>query len=758
MTRIQVQLNSSGQTGTVDDSEFDPKIYTKVTAPVANKAIQSSQAPSIPGMTADQIKQAIATSQQHSSNLQAIAQGNSPKTGNVLQDLLSSITDPFIKTGKNVAGAAYEGGRAIAQATGQKNVYTNEQGQTIQNPFLTEEQLQGASQNPLGFLGQQIGNSANIASYGIPFGKGANFLTKALIPGAAVGGIQGATQEGATPVSALEGAATGALTTGGLFGAGKILTKGGGALGDLLSKGASGLLKSQYGKVNGRLSNDIATLSDKYGLKNINDVKNVAQPVIDKVTGIVSRAVGGADAVNMGAVKDAQGAVSSKGIIDTVGNLVDNATSVSETEGNKIKGQINKFINSSSGKDIAGSDPNATHSFIKDMESKANDYFDAFKKGRDIKDRQLGQVYSGIAGELKDRLYQGAGADKELINNTINLGDIQDLNKLVPGLGDELSKGEIKTVGQLRSLIAPFTNTKILLDQAENQSANKTQVAGDVLAGAGGDLIASLLTHGGLTSPVGLAVGAGAYAGKKALETPAGKVGLSNIFNAGANAAGKIGQADVSPILQNILGQTASRTPSLALGVGLNGNNGNNQSGNTDNNQNEGDHVGNVTQSTTDVNSPRRIITLDQLSKAATDQHLKPADYSKLKDIYDAQEKAIKDQTDNKKQQSIQDNKNTVNSLYSLVDSYNKSGPLGLNVNQYADYESQKNLFADALAKSLGVSRSNPSVVRIINNLPNRFSVLDAKGKFSGTLKQVLSKTGSSLKDLGLDDTLGINQ
>lgn len=86
---------------------------------------------------------------------------------------------------------------------------------------------------------------ATAASLAIPFGKGANIFTKALLPGAAVGGLSSAGQ-GDTPSEIAGNAILGAGTGGILHGAGKAvggLSKVGGKVEDLGTKARGGVSK-----------------------------------------------------------------------------------------------------------------------------------------------------------------------------------------------------------------------------------------------------------------------------------------------------------------------------------------------------------------------------------------------------------------------------------------------------------------------------------------------------------------------------------
>lgn len=146
----------------------------------------------------------------------APAPSEQPQTS-FLGSIVKSVADPFIKTGKNIGGAAFELGRLGASKAG-FNPYVKESGEEISNPFLNRQELEEASQ-PLSFkkggaLDKQLRSSVNIGSYAVPFGKGANVLTKTLAPGFAVGAMQGLSDENATAGSVLTSGGLGALGAG----------------------------------------------------------------------------------------------------------------------------------------------------------------------------------------------------------------------------------------------------------------------------------------------------------------------------------------------------------------------------------------------------------------------------------------------------------------------------------------------------------------------------------------------------------------
>ncbi len=119
-----------------------------------------------------------------------------------LGDLAAPFVKPLADYGKFIGGAEYEGVRAAASALGDKNAY-NEQIHT--NPFLNHQDL-ARYQNPA----EGLKTTAGAAAYAIPYGKGANLLTKAILPGAAGGALRGIGEENATPESVVGNAAMGA--------------------------------------------------------------------------------------------------------------------------------------------------------------------------------------------------------------------------------------------------------------------------------------------------------------------------------------------------------------------------------------------------------------------------------------------------------------------------------------------------------------------------------------------------------------------
>ena len=185
------------------------------------------------GLNESQVRSALAERNQTQ------PQGFDIKNQGMVGQILSAIVDPFITTGKVIGAAGAEVvGRPLRALQGKDPFFdVDAQGKKtpVQNPFLTEAETQEIAQNPLGFLGGQVGRSANIASWGIaPGGAGAattlGRIGQATARGAGIGAIRGATsgserivpeerllaedKVAATLGNTLTGAVTGGITGG----------------------------------------------------------------------------------------------------------------------------------------------------------------------------------------------------------------------------------------------------------------------------------------------------------------------------------------------------------------------------------------------------------------------------------------------------------------------------------------------------------------------------------------------------------------
>jgi len=162
MARIRVRLKT-GQTGTIDEQDFNSSSMEKIADSGATRSSLTS----------------------------TDSQGNRNYDMGIIQSLLN----PFITTGKNIGAAAITGGQAaLAGAVGKFNPQL---GATIATPDILNSQTYAAEQaaNPGKAIKDQLKASAGVLSWTVPFGKGANFATKALVPGGAVGLLSGVSDE-----------------------------------------------------------------------------------------------------------------------------------------------------------------------------------------------------------------------------------------------------------------------------------------------------------------------------------------------------------------------------------------------------------------------------------------------------------------------------------------------------------------------------------------------------------------------------------
>lgn len=152
-----------------------------------------------------------------------------------------------------------------------------------------------------GFAREAVKPAAELASFAVPFGKGGNVLSKILLPGAAVGGLSGISQEDATPQSVAGNAILGAGGAGVIQGGSKVLNgilKLGGKLSPALEKGAQTLEQgtreirikpSIYGAAQEKAINETLT---RYGVKGSPQVQyEMLQPTMGKIESKIQKVI-----------------------------------------------------------------------------------------------------------------------------------------------------------------------------------------------------------------------------------------------------------------------------------------------------------------------------------------------------------------------------------------------------------------------------------------------------------------------------------
>lgn len=140
-------------------------------------------------------------------------------------------TDTLTETPPDLVGKVVDFGKSLVKPTldyvqsEQERLKARNQGKNLGERVV-------ASLNPEELVKQNILSTdkgrkaaANVASFVVPFGKGASLASKVIVPGAAVGGLSAASEEGANVGSVAKGAAGGAAGAGVLHGAGKVVGK-----------------------------------------------------------------------------------------------------------------------------------------------------------------------------------------------------------------------------------------------------------------------------------------------------------------------------------------------------------------------------------------------------------------------------------------------------------------------------------------------------------------------------------------------------
>ena len=420
------------------------------------------------------------------------------KLGQGILDIGKSIASPFIRTGKNIIGAVSQAplsARAsyLANIVNDDSKSDEEKDRALKElrrvnqlnkllaPFAETGKAQQSYKKDFGSVvsspevSQQARDAVNIASYGVPFGKGTNILTKAVLPGSVVGAMQEASKEGATLPSVVGSGAIGGLTSGAIYGATKIpsLLK---SFGKGAEKTGTKIIQSQYNlprssAVNLRLPETVKTLSE-YGLNSTDDVLNKSDDIISLLEKPVQKSVSGAKPVKL------------DGFTEVVKNIVEDP-SIKTGQDEKILKFIDKLIQKvtkgGKGSQITfEGDPNGVLETIRTLQKKASDVARGkLPSAISDEERALKQAYNLIADELEDRLFQTAGADK-LVSGSVS--DVVDaLKKFSPKLAEEASKA--KTVGELRSLMAPFVRGKQAVQITELGQNLATETMGGAVRG-----------------------------------------------------------------------------------------------------------------------------------------------------------------------------------------------------------------------------------------------------------------------------------
>lgn len=211
---MRVLHKPSGKYGEIPDNKFDPTIFERIDQQQQQAPVQTPQ------------------SQQG---------GITSKVGQFLIDTLFGSTKKAIQNAPQRALEQQDLGGRLQEAG------ANSIGPIGQLLFGTDRQKEAAR------------GGAELASFAVPFGKGAGLLKRAVLPGAMAGGLSSASKEDATAASILGGATLG----GGLAGGSELATSG--------IKGILGGL----GKVTNKASDSLATKSLRLAPKQVKSLEKV---------------------------------------------------------------------------------------------------------------------------------------------------------------------------------------------------------------------------------------------------------------------------------------------------------------------------------------------------------------------------------------------------------------------------------------------------------------------------------------------------
>ena len=516
---ITVRFKPTGELGTIPEQEYDPSIYEQV--------------------------------------------DNQPK-GNLLTDILSYATRPFTNTAKKVGAVTETAGLYASSPAFRKQ---------LRGDKLTSKEVKElASYKPMfeqtarnQTVGQQAVETgkdlAGLASYAVPFGKGAGIVQKAILPGAVASGLLETNQPKSTVSSVVKAGVAGGVTGGALYGLGKLFS---GLKGGLKRVGES-TIQSQYNVPRSaarsmKIRETVQKLSD-YGINNIDDITPAAERVTGS-NGVLSRIV-----------RDAAGQaddVPTNGLIKIAQNIADDP-SIQAGQDKKLfeffKKGIKSLYDTTGNKPPTGGNPLQVLDYIRTLEGKAA----GITRGRASymitdAEKALANSYLSFADELSGRLFQQAGADKIAVNLAQNPQILAELAKVSPKLAEAASKAT--SVSQLRSLAAPFVRGAKLVTETEAGRNLATNTAAGAVTGLGKlvqnplNLIAVPLSTNTVNATLGGAIRSSGnlvpQVAEKALTNPA-------VVNTGSRIGGMLG---------NILsaGQPQETNQQDVLGVKTGGN------------------------------------------------------------------------------------------------------------------------------------------------------------------------------------------
>lgn len=412
-----------------------------------------------------------------SSKLGTSVMGNSGISG-----ILGTMIRPFERATKTAGAAGYELLRPLLFGGDKQNQYFDPETRKARaNPFLTEKDL-----NKFGTAGgatkETAKTLAGLASYAVPFGKGVNITSRALLPGAATGALFEASAPETSANKMITSAITGAATAGVLD---KLL--GGLTKGKLREKAITGKEKvikpivDKSSPLAYQQSRDLAESTFNLGLKG--SAKNQSKQVGEIFTGL-----------NQAADDLARGSNNTYDKLDVFNKIK-----------NKLKGKIN--TTSPVGKEelelfwtrLSQEGDTLTDIGLRNVQKQANEVIGGLygPKGKVVMDKAMSQTeivnkaardaISEIVGKnnkpLQDvlsqiaKIYEVSPGINKMAEQTVRIpfgGGIRASTRLGQSVQDLVARGRMNLSNKipeqgLSSLVAPITRGSQYLRGSQQQ-------------------------------------------------------------------------------------------------------------------------------------------------------------------------------------------------------------------------------------------------------------------------------------------------
>lgn len=285
------------------------------------------------------------------------------------------------------------------------------------------------------------------------------------------------------------------------------------------------------------------TASDmiKYGINgNLDDIGNQAAKVSGE-NGILSK-------LNRDVIASTPGEINISKAMSGTQNSLDKIAELTPNEQERIFSSIRRMLPTGSKIDTAN--PLDVFDAVKELEKLGYQYkgHSTYLTGN-VKAEQIGDVYLGVADELKNALESGV-KNTGTIQNYITPEVMDSVSKVSPKLAEDLSK--VKTIADLRKLQAPFVRIQRMVDLTNDAQYSSFQNLAGQLKGAS-KLVPSVTDPLAFLKPVLSSAKFNTKAGS--LIENAGKIGngVSSGIKSTVQGAGNVAEASTKPAIYSAI-------------------------------------------------------------------------------------------------------------------------------------------------------------------------------------------------------------